>query len=889
MADLDKLKAALADRYTIERELGSGGMAIVYLAQDLKHHRKVAIKVLRSELSASLFAERFLREIEISANLNHPHILPMHDSGEADGSLFYVMPYVEGESLRDRLNREKQLPVDDAMKIASEVADALDYAHSHDVIHRDVKPENIMLESGHAVVADFGIARAVTEAGGERLTETGVAVGTPAYLSPEQASGERELDGRSDVYSLGCVLHEMLAGEPPFTGPTAENIIRKHISAEPTPVSVLRPTVSDEMALTVARSLAKAPADRFATARQFAEAVSADRVSTASLPAREKRRARRITLLGVAAVVVIAGAVMVSQWIRFGGTGTTRQRTAIAVLPFENLSADGPYAYFADGLHDELLTQLAKVAALSVRGRTSVMSYMGTTKSIKQIAEELEVGTLLVASTQVVGDRLRVNVQLIDATTDEHLWADSYDRTLDDAFAIQSDVAEKVVMAVGAALAESEKQLITVAPTANAEAYRLYLQGQEYYNRPGYERQNWEIAQQLYERALGLDSTFALAHAALSQVLGIMWRFRYNLSPEQLVRQREEAEMALRLAPELPHSHLAMGYAQYMGRRDWQAALDEYDIALQGLPNDAELWTQIGYAHRRLGNWGEVDAAFEKITQLDPRNANRLMDMSVTYRVTRRYAEAIAADDRALTLAPDLHAVAVGKGLDYLLWKGEADTLRAALEQLPPDAELVAYGTVRAQRARLLLWERKPDSLLAVLGSAPDAVFGGYEALLPTSLYAAWAHQLRGDDAVAHAAFDSARVLLDSMLAVLSADKWLVDGMHEALIDELWRVHGARGLALAGLGERQEALREARWLQESVVYRDDALDRRLIAEQRALILAQAGEADAALDEIEQLLTRGAWSLSVHTLRLDPRWDPIRDHPRFQTLLAKYEN
>ncbi|UCG87305.1 MAG: serine/threonine-protein kinase [Gemmatimonadota bacterium] len=309
MADiLDRLKAALANRYTIECQLGAGGMAAVYLAEDLKHHRKVAIKVLRSELSASLFVERFLREIEIAANLNHPHILPMHDSGEADGSLYYVMPYVEGESLRDRLSREKQLPVDVAVRIACEVADALAFAHGHNVIHRDVKPENILLEAGHAVVADFGIARAVTEAGGERLTETGIAVGTPSYLSPEQAVGQSDLDGRSDVYSLGCVLHEMLTGEPPFTGPTAENIIRKHVSVEPTPVSVLRPTVSDEIALTVQRALAKSPADRFATAEEFGRTLNVALVTPTALKVAKRRRPVR--LIGVAALLALALAVL---------------------------------------------------------------------------------------------------------------------------------------------------------------------------------------------------------------------------------------------------------------------------------------------------------------------------------------------------------------------------------------------------------------------------------------------------------------------------------------------------------------------------------------------------------------------------------------------------
>ncbi|MCH7683985.1 MAG: protein kinase [Gemmatimonadetes bacterium] len=872
---LARLKTALADRYAIEGEIGAGGMATVYLAEDLKHHRKVAIKVLRPELAAVLGAERFLKEIEVTANLRHPHILPLFDSGEADGFLYYVMPYVEGESLRDRLNREKQLPVEDALQIAREVADALGSAHRHDVIHRDIKPENILLEEGHAVVADFGIARAIHAAGGEQLTETGLAVGTPAYMSPEQAMGSKELDGRSDLYSLGCVLYEMLAGQPPFTGATVESIVHQQIAVEPRPVTELRPAVPAEVVAALSRVLSKAPADRFSPAAQFAEALakreSAAVVATPMpVPRPTLRSWRRPALLGMVLVVAVGAALVVGRWI-----GPDYPRTAIAVLPFQNLSAEGPYAYFASGLHDELLSQLAKVAALKVISRTSVMGYAGTNlPPLRQIASELGVGSIVEGSVQIVGDRLRVIVQLIDAATDEHLWSQTYDRTLDDAFAIQSDVAQRVVAAVGATLGGSEQLSLAEAPTANAEAYRLYLQGREYFRRPGFLRQNWEIAQQLYERALALDSGFTLAHAALSRVHGLMWLVRYDPAPERLARQREEAETALRLAPDLPQAHIAMGQVHYIGRGDWQAALEEYGIALQALPNDGELWGLVGYARRRLGNWDEVDAAFEKSAQLDPRNANLFYDIGgITYQLTRRYADAIGAFNRALTLAPDLHAAAVFKGLVYLNWKGELDTLRAVLEQLPSDAALGGFGTAREQRVVLLLRERNPDSLLALLGSARDAVFEGYAFFLPTSLYAAWAHELRGDDVAAHAAFDSARVLLDSVLAVLPDD---------------WRVHAARGLALAGLGRRQEALREARWLQQSVVYREDAYDSRLVAEERARILAQAGEVDAALDEIEQLLA-GPGFLSVHTLRLDPRWDPIREHPRFQALLAKYEN
>jgi len=340
-----RLASALADRYTLERELGAGGMATVFLAQDLKLRRKVAVKVLRPELAAALGPERFLKEIEIAANLNHPHILPLLDSGTAEerptdrqpdrpsAFLYYVMPYVEGESLRDRLSREGQLPIDDALEIARDVALGLSHAHSHDVVHRDIKPENILLSGGTAVVADFGIARAISEAGGERLTETGLAVGTPAYMSPEQAAGDRTLDGRSDVYALGCVLYEMLAGQAPFTGPTVESIVRQHIAAEPNPVTRLRPTVPDAVTSTLNRSLAKSPADRQATAQVFADELRSEAATFASkatgYAATPRFPYRTVGLLAASALLLLAvvyGLMMLlglPDWVFVAAAGLT--------------------------------------------------------------------------------------------------------------------------------------------------------------------------------------------------------------------------------------------------------------------------------------------------------------------------------------------------------------------------------------------------------------------------------------------------------------------------------------------------------------------------------------------------------------------------------------
>jgi tetratricopeptide (TPR) repeat protein len=349
-----------------------------------------------------------------------------------------------------------------------------------------------------------------------------------------------------------------------------------------------------------------------------------------------------------------------------------------------------------------------------------------------------------------------------------------------------------------------------------------------------------------------------------------MYWNRYDPSAARAAHQREEAEAALRLAPDLPQAHIAMGLVHYWGRRDYRRALDEFAIALNGLPNDAQLWGWVGYVHRRLGNWNQVFEAFEKAAELDPRDADLIADLGAnTYQIVRRYADAVRTFDRALSLAPDFHDAAIDRGLTYVLWQGQLDTLRAVLYGIPKDAELRVLANVAAQQVDLLLWERNADGLLQMLQIAGADVFVGQGFFLPSALCAAWAHQLRGDHAAARGAFDSARARLDSALGELPDDE---------------RIHWARGMALAGLGRRDEALREAHWLQQSVVYRRDTFAD--LAVDRAQILTQAGDAEAALDEIDRLLA-GPSRLSVHTLRLDPRWDPIREHARFRALLAKY--
>jgi len=412
LADLfARLQAALTDRYALERELGRGGMATVYLAQDLKHHRRVAIKVLRPELAAALGPERFLREINTAARLNHPHILPLHDSGEADEFLYYVMPYVEGATLRERLAREGQLPLAESLQIAREVADALSYAHNHDVVHRDIKPENILFQAGHAVVSDFGIARAITAAAAGTLTETGIAIGTPGYMSPEQATESERLDGRSDIYSLGCVLYEMLAGEPPYTGANVRNVIAKQLTDPVPSVRRLRDTVPPTIDGAISKSLAKAPADRFATAAQFSEVLMA----SVAAPARRRSPARRV--LTVAGATVAMGALVLAFLRWRAGAWSTLDPNLVAITPFEVL--DPKLELWREGMVDLLSRQLDGAGALrTVPPSVVIRQWSGGADAASATDAAQRTGARLAVFGALVGsgaDSVQLTATLFDA------------------------------------------------------------------------------------------------------------------------------------------------------------------------------------------------------------------------------------------------------------------------------------------------------------------------------------------------------------------------------------------------------------------------------------------------------------------------------------------
>jgi len=861
---LGRLRDGLAGRYEIEREIGRGGMATVYRARDIHHDRPVALKVLHAELAESLGAERFQREIRVAASLQHPHILTVHDSGTTGGYLWFTMPFVEGESLRDRISRERQLPIADAVRITREVALALDYAHRHGIVHRDIKPENILLIDGQAIVADFGIARALGGSN-ESLTSTGMIIGTPGYMSPEQAAGDRAIDARTDIYSLGSVLYEMLAGEPPFTAATAQAVIARLMTESARPLPNVRSTVSRQLAGAVEQAMAKSPADRPATAGDFARLLESTATMPAAAPAVSPRRMSWWAAVGAAVVIVgVVGGALGVLWSRTHAARTGDRK--IAVLPFENAgSADDEY--FADGMTDEVRSRLSTIHGIRVTARASSAQYRRSKKLPREIGRELEVqylltGTVRWSKTNGV-NRVRVTPELIEVANADTRWSQPYDTVLSDVFAVQASIASKVAEALNVALAPPVEAQLAVRPTSNLDAYDEFLKGEQITGsfsntNPPTLLQGLEH----YDQAVRLDSTFARAWSAIARAQSIL-SFT-SPTKESVERARVAAEKTLQIAPDRAEARLAMGSYLHNIKMDYEGARQQYLEGLQRDPNNTDLLGALSTVEVTLGKFDDALAHRKQAALLDPRSVNTTRRLAQSYHDLRLFAEEQPAWDRALALAPDNLPIIQAKAIG-LLALGQLDSVHALVH-----AKLATIDTtallVRFSLYQEMMWTL-PGELWPKILNLTVKDFNNDKGHWGLKL--GHTYLLLGDTVRGRMFGDSARLDFEARLREFPDRAQL----HELL-----------GRALALGGHRAEAIAEA---ERSLALRETTLDASLrpyVHFQVARILVQSGEYDKALDLIEPLLTMNGSDVTPAVLRLDPTFKPLIGNPRFQRLL-----
>jgi len=750
---LTRLKSALAGSYDVKRELARGGMGQVFEARDVKHGRSVAIKVLDPDLAAAIGPSRFRSEIETAARLAHPHIVPLFDSGEADGLLYYVMPLLVGESLRQRLLRERQLPIEDAVRIAREVSDALRYAHDQGLVHRDVKPENIILSGGHALVLDFGIARS-PESVPAAETHTVSAVGTPAYMSPEQTSGAF-LDGRADQYALACVLYEMVTGQPPFSGPTGDSILLQHRTVDPRAATALRPSTPTPVAQALTRALAKAPADRFPTMAAFGDAIGAGHTPPGT------------------------------------PSGLARGRLMLAVLPLENRSADAEQEYFTDGMTEELITHLGRLQPkrLGVIARTSAMRYKKTSKSVEEIGRELGVEYVVEGSVRRAGDRIRISTRLVQVADQSHLWGETYERRLADVFELQDEVATAVAKALEVELVSPEAKGVALADAAEGEAYEAYLKGRFHWNKRTPE--SLRLAITWFERAIEVDPEFGRAYAGLCDVYNVQITYMQAPADETYPKAIRAARRAVELAPLLAETHTS--YASILTHADLaDEAKREYAHALQIDPNyvPALYWSSISEVAE--GRVGEALAIAQRAHHLDPLSVTVEIVLANIHWFARRGPEAIRHYQRALELEPRMPWVHLRLALCLAAF-GRLEEALAGVEADPVIARTLEATTVRAY-------------VLGRLGRREGARAALQELQERSKReYVSWELQ-----AYAHLGLDDR----DALLAIFSAaPKFGIVGRlllkHDASFDPLRdapRFHGVlppRPAAHAGTGSRK--------------------------------------------------------------------------------------
>jgi len=862
-------QGTVISHYRIVQIIGIGGMGEVYLAEDTELERKVALKFMPQQFLFSSDARaRFKREAQAAAALSHPNIIHIYEVSEYQGRPFFAMEYVAGQSLGD-LIKAKELGLDKIIDLAMQICKGLHKAHQAGITHRDVKPSNIVIDAdGQPKLLDFGLAAVQST---EKLTKTGSTLGTIGYMSPEQIQ-VKEIDQRSDLFSFGVLLYEMITGRLPFKGDTEAATLNSVLHDIPEPLSRYKSGVSGELQGIASKLLEKDPELRYQSAAGVVsdlKRLSVDVVPVADKPPRDWWN-RYVVVAAVIVIVALAG-----YWIltRNGQqTAEKPEKIRLVVLPFENLG-NTEDEYFADGITDEITSRLTKLSALGVISRSSAIQYKKTKKDPRQIAEELDVDFILEGTIRWeksgTSDRVRITPQLIDISDNTHLWAENYEREISAIFDVQVEIASKIVSVLDVTLIQQEQDALKEKPTDNFDAYQAYLKGMSFLWEADYTAENMEASTKLLERAVDFDPEFIGAQSALADAHSNLYHFGYDRTSRRLEMAKKAIDRALELDAGHPDVLLAVGTYYYV-QRDYARALEKFIVAGEKSPGSFKVVWAIAATYRRQGRLEEALLHFQKCVVLNPRSAFVFEDVGFTYQMLRRYSEADSCFDRIISLAPDQTEGYISKAELKQQWKGDLKAAREILESTPVQAS--SYSSMFHAWWLQEILERDYRAALNRLMAAEEDIHKSQFFMHPIILYKAQCHQLLGDTEMAREAYDSARALLEAKAEELPAD---------------FRVRSALGIAYAGLGRTSAAVREADLAVKLMPIENDILYGTHFLQEQAYTYAMAGEYEKAIDKFAYLLSLVQY-YCIGRLRLDPRLDPLRDHPRFQVLLEKYE-
>jgi TolB-like protein/Flp pilus assembly protein TadD/predicted Ser/Thr protein kinase len=855
-------EGTMVSHYKIVDKIGAGGMGEVFLADDTKLKRTVALKFLPVHLIPNKDAKaRFTREAQAAAGLKHPNIVTIHEVSDYQGRPFFAMECCDGKPLREVIKEEK-LSLEKIIGLVTQICEGLQEAHEAGIVHRDIKPSNIILDKkGRPKLVDFGLAAVQ---GTDKLTKTGSTLGTVGYMSPEQIR-VKETDQRSDLFSIGVVLYKMITGRQPFAGETEAATLNSVLNDIPEPLSRYKSGVSGELQRIVSKLLEKDPELRYQTAAGLVSDLK--RLSVGDEPIEKPRKDwwNRYVVTGAVAIL----GIMFGYWILAdkdtGQSGTADgERVSLAVLPFENLGNPDD-AYFADGMTDEITARLASIHGLRVTSRTSAMQYRDTDKSIKEIGKELGVDFILEGTIRWdksgESDRVRIIPQLIQVSDDSHIWANTFEREITQVFAVQADIATQISEALGVALLEPERQNIATEPTQNMEAYHFYLRGKLIWA----DHFSAAPAIKMFEKAVEYDTSYFQAYAMLARLYGFIYINNIDRSEQCYNRAKQAAERALRYAKGHSDGYLAMGYFHYYFSRNYDRALEQFEKAKTGQPNNSELMEAIGYVQRRQGRWEEALANLQRAFRIDPMNLGIASGLTRTLFYMRRFEEAKELIDLGFESGSEHPGLYLWNMWLTSIIIGDTVSLRTGLNEFEQHAE----GSL------LDFWGEIVDIILRDYESAISrrSVPGSFQSADSSEFYInrGFCYALLGEVETSLAYYDSARTVCEKRVQ---------------LHPDNATSHSELAQAYAGIGRYDEAIKEAKTAVELLPISKDALSGSDIYSTLAEVYSMAGEYEAALDVLDSLLKIPSM-VHVIMLRYHPIYDPLRENPRFQTMLEEY--